>query len=360
VNPSRRLFVSLWPAALGYGFDKTAALPSEVVRYADPATEFPIFRLTDPKNTSLLPAYYGRAVSRRGNFILYSNDRSGIFQAYRMEVKSGQSHQLTSVTSLQTDSLTLMPDERSFCCVADGAVVQIGFANGKDRQLYRLPEEWAPGKGFSVSDDGLYALLVEVRKPKWRLRLVNLVRGTAVTVLEAADEISDPSPRPRRAGILYQAGGREMHVVNYDGAQNQRLHAAPGALGPALWSADGRAVDYLNFPEDRKQLNNLREYTADANEDRLVAPTTQFVHFGRNADSTVFVGASGSKASPYLLLLVRAVKRELTLCEHKASDARMVAPVFSPNSQRVFFQTDRHGKWAIYSVAVDRLVEETE
>ena len=360
MNPSRRAFVSLLPAALGYAFDKTVPLPSEAVRYADPATEFPVLRLTDPKNTSLLPAYYGRAISRRGNFLLYSNDRSGSFQAYRMDVKSGQSHLLTAATKLQTDSLTLMPDEKSFCCVADGAVTQISLANGKDRQLYRLPEDWSAGRGFSVSDDGLYALLVEQRQNRWRLRLIHTGRGTAATVLESADEIADPVPRPKRAGILYQAGRRELHVINYDGAQNQRLRAAPGALGPAIWSADGRAVDYLNFPEDRKQLNNLREYTADANEDRLVAATTQFVHFGRNSDSSVFVGASGSKASPYLLLLVRAVKRELTLCEHKASDARLVAPVFSPNSQRVFFQTDRHGKWAIYSIAVERLVEETE
>ncbi len=97
-----------------------------------------------------------------------------------------------------------------------------------------------------------------------------------------------------------------------------------------------------------------------ANEDHFISATTQFVHFGRNADSSVFVGASGSKASPYVLLLVRAVRRELTLCEHKASDPRLVAPIFSPNSQRIFFQTDRHGKWAIYRMSMERLVEETE
>jgi len=96
------------------------------------------------------------------------------------------------------------------------------------------------------------------------------------------------------------------------------------------------------------------------NEDRFVAPTTQYVHFGRNADGTVFVGASGSKASPHVLLLVRAAQRELTLAEHRSSDPNMVAPVFSPNSQRVFFSSDQHGKPAIYTMSVERLVEETE
>jgi oligogalacturonide lyase len=72
------------------------------------------------------------------------------------------------------------------------------------------------------------------------------------------------------------------------------------------------------------------------------------------------VGASGSKASPYVVLLVRAARRELTLCEHRARDPKLVAPIFSPNSQRVFFHSDKDGKIAIYSIFVEKLVSETE
>jgi oligogalacturonide lyase len=74
----------------------------------------------------------------------------------------------------------------------------------------------------------------------------------------------------------------------------------------------------------------------------------------------VFIGASASKASPYVLLLVRAVKRELALAEHRASDAAMVTPLFAPNSQSVFFVSDRHGKPAIYWMNVERFVSATE
>jgi oligogalacturonide lyase len=38
----------------------------------------------------------------------------------------------------------------------------------------------------------------------------------------------------------------------------------------------------------------------------------------------------------------------------------MVSPVFAPNRQHVYFGSDRHGKRAIYSIAVEKLVEETE
>jgi oligogalacturonide lyase len=167
-------------------------------------------------------------------------------------------------------------------------------------------------------------------------------------------------PRPHRAGVLYRKGDDELWLADAEGAGNRRLALAPGALGNALWSSDGRSVLYLNIPSDHKQLNNLREHVPETSEDRLISNTTQFVSFNRNGDSSVFVGASGGKASPYVLLLVRSVKRELTLCEHRASDPRLVMPIFSPNSQRVFFQSDRDGKMALYTLAVDRLVEETE
>jgi len=74
----------------------------------------------------------------------------------------------------------------------------------------------------------------------------------------------------------------------------------------------------------------------------------------------VIAGASGSKASPYVLLLIRSAKRELTLAEHRASDPRAVAPQFSPNSQFLIFSSDRHGKPAIYWMPVDKLVTETD
>jgi oligogalacturonide lyase len=58
--------------------------------------------------------------------------------------------------------------------------------------------------------------------------------------------------------------------------------------------------------------------------------------------------------------LLRAGASERTMCEHKADNAEAVAPLFSPDSQRIYFQSDRHGKAAIYSMHVERLVEKTE
>ena len=57
----------------------------------------------------------------------------------------------------------------------------------------------------------------------------------------------------------------------------------------------------------------------------------------------MFTGASRSLANAYVLILVRAVRRELTLCEHRAGDPAMVKPVFTPDSQKACFVCQRIG-----------------
>jgi len=356
---TRRLFLTAGPAALALvASDAGENFPSEAKRYPDAATEFEVVRLTDPAHTSLLPPYYSRAVSKKSNFVLYLNDRTGISQVYRMDLKTYESRALTKAAALISDSVSLSSDEHSFH-FADGKTVYSGsLSHPHERPVYEAPEGFDLG-AVSVAEDGTHAFVVECQPKLWRLRAFKLIGSGTVGVVESPDPISAPIPRPRRAGMLYRRGS-ELWLANYDGNQNHRLRVAPGRTGPAMWSADGRTVLYLNIPDDPKRLHDIREFDPDTNEDRAVADTSQYVHFGRNADGSVFVGASGSKASPYILLLVRAVKRELALCEHKASDPARVAPVFAPNSQRIFFQSDRHGKWAIYTIKVERLVEETD
>jgi len=357
---TRRLFVaSLASASACLAADKAQTYPSEIKRYADEATEFNVFRLTDPAHASWLPAAYNRAISKKTEFLIHSSDRSGSQQGYRLDLKSGQSRVLTEAADLVAGSLTLAPDEHEFAYLA-GQLLYMGRTNGMHaREVYRAEEGFQFGSGFSLSEDGLVAMLIEQKLGLSRLRLITMRTGAATTLVESNEPLSDPQPRPKRAGLLYRKADA-LWAVNYDAAQNHKLRIAAGGLGTALWSGDGKTVDYLNFPVDRKQLNNIREFTPDTNDDQFVSATSQFASFNHNADTSVLVGASGSKASPYLLLLVRSVKRELTLCQHRASDPRQVTAFFSPNSQRVIFQSDRDGKMAIYSIAVDRLVEETE
>ncbi len=357
---SRRWFLATLPgvcAAASAG--KGALTPSAASRYADPSTDLPVLRLTDPEHSSRLPAHYARAVAKKGNFLLHASDLSGRMEAYHLDLKNGQARQLTDAENLEASSLTLLPDERGFCYLDSGRLFTSSLSSLRPREVYRPAGGFEAGPGMSVTEDGLFALVLERNGSRRRLQLVRMLDGSASALAEADEEMLDPVPRPRRAAALYRRAGG-LWLANFDGKQNYRLRLAEGECGPANWSPDGRSVLYLNVPTDPHKLRNIREFTPDTNEDKAVADTTQFAAFERNADASVFVGASGSKASPFVLLLARAVKREFTLCEHRASDPAMVSPVFSPNSQHVYFTSDRDGKPAIYSMQVDKLVEKTE
>ncbi len=340
--------------------EKGLLIPSAWQRYADPATEFEVLRLTDPAHSSWLPAYYGRSLAKHGGFLLYSSDMTGSPQVYRMDLHSGESHQLTQAAQLDVSSPALLPDDHGFCYFDGPALHQMTLANLRDRQVYQAPEGWERSPGSSVSADGAFALAGESRGGTSRLRFVGLQHGAARTITEAPWTLSDPQARPRRAQVLYRQADQALWLVNLDGTQNRRLPLADGRIGPARWSPDGRTVLYLSFPNDPAQLHTIRECSPDQNSDKLIARTSQFVHFGCNSNSSVFVGASQNRGSPYLLILLRLTRRELTLCEHRASDPAMVAPIFSADSQQIYFVSDRHGKPAIYRIHVERLVEKTE
>ena len=360
---SRRAFLASLTVAARAA--KTTAkgriLSSVAVRYADPATEFAVVRLTDPRFTSSLPAIGNRGVTSRQ--LLYASDLDGKWQAYRMDLKSRESRQLTGAENLDASSIALLANERGFWHFDGPSLVETSFPALKPRVVYKVPEGFDKLPGASYSDDGRYAAFIEKNASGHRLRLLHAQSGEAATLLESAEMLSDPLIRPRDTSLMYRSSG-ELWSIRFNGKENRRLPLAEGETPQAEWAADGHAIEYLNRPADPRKLTALREWTPGAGAgqgaDAKIADTSQFVRFHANADASVYVGASGSKAAPYLLLLIRAARRELAVAEHRASDPSMVAPAFAPNSQFVVFVSDRHGKPAIYWIAVDKLVSETD
>ena len=342
--------------------DQAKGLKGEVFepdwkRYSDPATEFDVYRMTDPSYSSTLPAYYNRTIARNSGFLIFCCDRTGLPEAFRMDLKTGETRRLTERKDLDGASLNLLPDNRSFCYFADRTLYQVNLASLREREIYTIPDGWERCPGLNVGADSAHVVFAERRGDASRLRSVMLAQGAARTIVEATFSIADPIERPLRGQILYREPGQGLWLVDTDGRHNRKLKLARGGIGPANWAVDGHTLLYLNFPEEPTQLNAIREYTADEDADKLVAPTSQYVHFGFNKDSSVFVGASRNVASPVVLILLRVTRRELTLCEHRASHPETVAPLFAPDAQRVYFQSDRHGKPAIYAMHTERLVE---
>jgi hypothetical protein len=254
-------------------------------------------------------------------------------------------------------TVAYLPDERTLCYFDGPALVSA--SGSRARTVYQVENGWERTAAFTLTEDGNHALVGERQGDKRRIRLVTVGRGTPSNVIEIDEEIMFIRHRPRRASLLY---GRpdSLWLVDYTGENHRKLRTPAGTPVQALWANDGKAFSYLRIPESETELHELREHVPDGNEDKRLAPTSQFITFSRNADASVFAGVSRNKASPYILLLIRVARRELTVAEHRARDPRDVTVLFTPNSRRLLWHTDREGKSAIYAFAVDKFVEETE
>ncbi len=358
---TRRGFLTSLAAAGAYAAERKAhPVPAERLRYADPATEFPVTRLTSPKHASIRAPSSHRVVSRKSTFLLYASDQTGAQQLMQMFLSTGEARQLTDAGALDPSSPVLAPDDRSVFFFDGPVLKQLVFVTMREVEIYRVPEGWS-ARGFSISQDGTVACLVEAGAGRYRLRVAPLrAKGAAATAFEATPPLGDPLPRPRHEDILFRDGDGFLALWEAGGRKSRRLPLAPGRSGPAFWSADGGSLVYLNVPTVPGKLNTIREWAAASDTERLVASTSQYASFAPNANGSIFVGASANRASPYILLLLKVTHRELPLCEHRSSDAATVRPVFSPDSQRVFYQSDRDGKPAIYMVNVQKLVEPTD
>ena len=324
-------------------------------KYPDPATEWQVVRLTDPAFLAGMTAPHLSSFTKRSDSVLYWSDRLGSRQAFLLNLKGGTSIQLTDAAELDGQSLCMGADDRSFYYF-DGPVLNIAaVGKGRPQPMYRI-SDGCTRNGFSLGSDGT-ALFAEHDGSEARIVRVQRLQS-AQTVIGIGGRIEVVLARPRHRQVLYRAGDG-FWIVNMDGSGNRQLKIEPGRTGEALWTPSGATFTYLHIPEDPKQLITLREHSPDDGADTLIAKTSQFISAAPNGDASVFTGASRSLASSYVIILLRVTRRELTLCEHHASDPQMVQPVFSPDSRSVLFVSDRHGKPAIYFVSVAKFVEET-
>jgi oligogalacturonide lyase len=335
---------------------RTRPLPQvgEFIRIVDPLTENIVVRLTDPRFQSHLPAPVNRFISSQERFILYSSNKPGRLAPFLADLRSGRARQLAAPESLVPESLCLDERERSLYLIDGTTLKEIALSNLKERTV-------APNVG-SFALWGHPPQIYIVRQ-NCLLRL-----SDGKTLAEGVSMAQIPV-RPGGGGCLFGRrrvdSDQEFWYAPFSAGRDEKPRMlARGKIWNPFWNPNGRSLLFLRAVDvNGVSTTEIHEAVPDAapdvNLDQRVSRTSQFAAFAPNGDGSVFVGASRSKAQPAIDLLLRSTPRELTLCEHRAASAQSASPVFSPDSRRVYFQSDREGNPALYAVNVELLVEPT-
>jgi oligogalacturonide lyase len=284
----------------------------------------------------------------KGHFLIFSSDRNGHLNPFRADLRTGALAQIADTQSLRPGSLCLDEQDRVLRLIEGDRLVEMNLLGRKTR----------------VVADGISAFSL-VREPSdfavvRRKRLEYLSRNGPVLAEDVADWCL---VSPGGVGCLF---GRELSATEnelwYTSLEANRkgkpVRLASGLISNPRWSSSGRSVLFLrSSAAEGRSVSEIHEVSLDGTPEAEVARTSQFAAFSANDEGTVFLGASRSKAQPTIILLLRSNGRELTLCEHRAHEPRTVTPVFSPDSRRIYFQSDREGKSALYSMNVEAIVE---
>ena len=336
-----------------------AHVESQKKVFVDPATEYQVIRWTEDTADAHLPIDPNRALSSNDSQLLYASNRSGTWQPYLLDLKRGGSQQTGAPKDLRPHSLAMLRDGKDVIFLDGNTLIRNEIRRGRMRELYRSPEGWHSTGHLLLAQDDRMSAVMERRGDITRIVFVDPATGKSRPVMQSEGGELLPLGFHQRYGLLLL---NTQHKPSLVGVPNAPMlpNFPPGEVLQARWDRSGRILMYLIRTQEKgTERYQLMEYDLDAGTHRLIANTTKFATFSANADASVFVGASASKAQPLLLLLLRVTRREFSLMEHQSSSPASVNPFFSNDSQTLFFESDRLGKSCVFSVNIQGLVEKT-
>ncbi len=359
---SRRLALALpaalleWPA-LSQSATLSLVAPQKQ-EFVDPATEFKVTRWTEEGAEAALPGDLDRVLSRNDQQLLYASNRSGTWMPYILHLPSGESTLLAEAQGLQPASLAFLRGDKEVIFLDGAALVRSQLRRPRVREVYRANDGWMPSGKILLSPDDRSVAVHETRGESTRIVFVELGSGKSRTVIETASGSLAPFDIHPRYGLLL-LDSRQTPVFQGGTVPNPLSPFPAGLVLQARFNQAGDHLTYLLRSPGPPERTMLMEVALRGGRHELIANTSKFAAYSPNTNGSVFVGASDSVAQPFLLLLLRVTRREFALMEHSASKPSVVQPVFSHNSQLIFFQSDRLGKNCIFSISVKGLVEQT-
>ena len=264
-------------------------------------------------------------VTPRSNELVFTSDRSGIHQLYRLELGSETPRRLFQ-SEREERHPRWSPDGKSIAYESLGQGTRDIFILELGGQPRRLTEN-ASAATPAWSPDGKQLVFMTDREGAPALWTMN-VDGTKARRLSppgAIDRWPDWSPDGTRIAFSsLVAGDEELFIMNTDGSERRRLTVRAGEDSRPRFTTDGKALIYCEASErtgasDRVMRISLRGGTATSIEDRdelrkayIDRSVATWGGCASPDGSLVFASIRGGNADLYLLERVGGQARALT------------------------------------------------
>jgi oligogalacturonide lyase len=354
--------------------------------YRDNETGRIVTKLTTDKFLNHHPYFYNKMITNDNRSLIFSSNRDGLRNLYKLDLISGETKQLTEGENISDFSPILTNDNKHLVFCRGERIILMDIVSLEEEVIYETPKGWVSGENPSISSDNRYLVLVEMnekdhikgqgdwstfepqwaQKPHCRIVYINIADKTSIIPYE--DEhcwLGHPQIRPGANNTIlfcHEGPGNRIDArlwlvdVGDAIARSLKPQSHSELITHEYWLNDGSRLAYVYRNYDTCE-ETIRFMNPDTMEEEVLMQCSTFCHFISNKDNTKIIGDGQNPVKPYLYLVDVNSKIEEKLCIHGSSfksygntQDSHPHPAFSPDGKYVIFTSDMDGMPGIYKV----------
>jgi len=359
----------------------------------DPDTGIEVTRATDDRGDAVFPYFTQVVFTDAGRGLLVTSNRTGAWQAYVLDVESGELRQLSDEPDgINPHSSTVLPAKGAVAFEAGRVVKRVNLDGSDTRSLYEAPQGFRPSilapapDGSSVTfayseqlqlstaTGRIYSTMAEhlYRRPTSVIMRVDTESGAAAALWGEREWISHVNVSPVDGDIVVFCHEGSWHLVQ----RMWTLRASTGEVWPLVeqrrwlersghefFTRTGRVVTQYSW-RFHAGAGDWVPLDVFINPDGSGPQSFRYLygrpsHIQIAGDETLGVGdhalpREGFSEGRNFIGLIRYQDERATvtaLCRHDTSWLTQHShphPVFSPDDRFVYFNSNRGGRCNIY------------
>jgi hypothetical protein len=320
---------------------KGQAYPDQRRKYTDSKSGNTVWQLTNlPGHSSHVPYYSTAHATPDNRWLIYGSDRAGDkgqFNFFKMDLRTGESIQLTESGIVQHDACDLTRDGKELYYFEEGnGLKSVNLETLKEREICKLdPTIQPPPHAISISPDSRFLLSPRQLEKKRTLGYeyppytvdssmikVQLDNGKITSLFRTTMPLGHAVFSPIDADlILYDHHGpwhlvHRPHLMRADGTDMRPLFPSfiGESLGHEFWSVDGRTV-YSTNSGGRFIPQGLWACELDSSDQRCVLEGPTIAHATANPEDDRFVADEAFSHSDALVISRKGSPTTKILCQ---------------------------------------------